>query len=336
MTDTTGNHDSGLVGKTTRVEVDSDGADDFASVGDDMSSYSASLASSVARYEWRHGRRYHSYQAGSYNFPNDEPEQNRLDMIHHIYCLALQDRLFLAPIDMAGKRVLDIGTGTGIWAIELGEQNPDAALIIGNDFSPIQTQMPPPNVRFIVDDVELGWAETEKYDYIHCRYMAGSIKDWPQLISQCYENLKPGGWIELQESANTLYSEDDSLKPDNPMVLMMNGLMEACDKIGRTMDPAPSMKGWLEKTGFTKVEQQSFKLPVGPWPKDSRLKEIGALMRVNFLEGVEAFTAALFKDVLGRPQEEVTAINDGVRNPQSWKDVHPLFDFLIFTAQKPE
>lgn len=93
------------------------------------------------------------------------------------------------------------------------------------------------NVRFIVDDVELDWVESELYDYIHCRYMAGSIRDWPRLVRQIYDNLKAGGWVEFQESANTLFSEDGTLKPGNTMVQMMRGLTEACDKIGRTMDP---------------------------------------------------------------------------------------------------
>lgn len=41
-------------------------------------------------------------------------------MCHHVYYRALGDRLFFAPITLDGKRVLDIGTGTGIWAMQLG------------------------------------------------------------------------------------------------------------------------------------------------------------------------------------------------------------------------
>ncbi|KAK1499405.1 hypothetical protein CCUS01_00129 [Colletotrichum cuscutae] len=165
--------------------------------------------------------------------------------------------------------------------------------------------------------------------------MAGSIKDWPRLVNQIYENLKPGGWVEFQESANTLYSEDGSLKPGNAMVQMMDGLIEACEKIGRTMDPAPSFKRWTEEAGFQKVGEQRFKLPIGSWPRDARLKEVGTLMGVNFLEGVEAFTAALFKDVLGWSPEKVTVLNAGVRAAVRKRDVHPIFDFIVVTGQKP-
>ncbi|KAK3936812.1 S-adenosyl-L-methionine-dependent methyltransferase [Diplogelasinospora grovesii] len=322
------------------VEVDPDVEDDAdSSLGDEVASTaSTSVTSSVFKYEWKHGRRYHGYSAGAYNFPNDEAEQDRLDMIHHVFWRTLSDRLFLAPIDPnKGLRMLDIGTGTGIWPIHMGDLYPGAALIVGNDLSPIQPEWVPPNVKFMVDDVELDWVpEAEKYDYVHCRYMAGSIKDWPRLVGQIYESLKPGGWVEFQESANNMYSEDDTLKPGNPMVQMMDGLMQACDKIGRTMDPAPSMKRWTEEAGFQGVKEERFKLPIGAWPKDARLKEIGTLMKMNFVDGVEAFTAALFRDVLGWAEEEIILLNAGVRAAAKRNDVHPMFDFLVITGQKPE
>ncbi|KAK0654566.1 S-adenosyl-L-methionine-dependent methyltransferase [Cercophora samala] len=330
---------------TQRVEVDQDfdkfaqsqDADDAAS----LTSSTTSLHSSLVNYEWKHGRRYHSYQAGSYSFPNDEREQERLDLVHHVFYRIIGDRLFLAPIDPNdGLRILDIGTGTGLWAIHLGEEYPGAKEIIGNDLSPIQPSWVPPNVQFIVDDVELDWVHAgvgvKPYDYIHCRYMAGGIKDWPRLVKQMYDNVKPGGWVEFQESANTLYSQDGTLSKDNAMVRMMDGLMAACDKIGRTLDPAPLMKKWVEGAGFINVEVQTFRLPIGSWPKDARLKEVGTLMAVNFIEGVEAFTAALFKDVLGWSQEEVSALNAEVKATAKRGNAHAIFDFLVITGQKPE
>ncbi|KAL6401327.1 methyltransferase domain-containing protein [Ilyonectria robusta] len=323
-------------GSTTpavEVEVDPDEID--STYGDEVSSASTSIRSSMVRYEWKHGRRYHSYQAGAYNFPNDDREQERLDMVHHIYYRLLEDRLFLAPIKPNGLKILDIGTGTGIWPIHLGDIYPGAS-IVGNDLSPIQPSWVPPNVRFILDDVELDWTEPEKYDYIHCRYMAGSIKDWPRLVRQIYDNLRPGGWVEFQESANTIYSEDDSLKPDNALVQLMKGLMQACDQIGRTMDPAPSFKTWAEEASFNRVTEQRFRLPVGSWPKDPRLQEVGAFSSVNFFEGVEAFTAVPFRDILGRPREEVEILNSRVRVASRCKDIHAMFDFVVVTGQKPE
>lgn len=44
-----------------------------------------------------------------------------MDLLHHIYLLVLDGRLNLAPIAKDVQRVLDLGTGTGIWAIDFAE-----------------------------------------------------------------------------------------------------------------------------------------------------------------------------------------------------------------------
>ena len=45
----------------------------------------------------------------------------------------------------------------------------------------------PPNVRFEIDDVEAGWTYNQKFDYIYCRFMGNAIRDWYQLVNQCFE-----------------------------------------------------------------------------------------------------------------------------------------------------
>lgn len=53
--------------------------------------------------------------------PNDEEEQDRMDLLHHIYNLVLDGQLHSAPIGENPQRVLDLGTGTGIWAVDFAE-----------------------------------------------------------------------------------------------------------------------------------------------------------------------------------------------------------------------
>ena len=52
--------------------------------------------------------------------PNDEKEQDRLDLFHHLFLSLLGGRLWTAPLGNP-HRVLDVGTGTGIWAIDFAE-----------------------------------------------------------------------------------------------------------------------------------------------------------------------------------------------------------------------
>ncbi|KIW10107.1 hypothetical protein PV08_11067 [Exophiala spinifera] len=159
---------------------------DSAYGGDELASYATSLSYSVTDYKYEHGRRYHSFREGIYNFPNDEEEQERQDIMHEVFLTAMGGHFYLAPLTEDLGRVLDIGTGTGIWAIQIGDTFP-SAVVIGNDLSPIQPQWVPPNVKFEVDDVESEWPYSQPFDYIHSRYMAGSIADWPRLMYQCYK-----------------------------------------------------------------------------------------------------------------------------------------------------
>jgi hypothetical protein len=53
--------------------------------------------------------------------PNDNDEANRLDMMHEMSLALLKRKLFLAPIGDSPRRILDLGTGTGIWAIDFGK-----------------------------------------------------------------------------------------------------------------------------------------------------------------------------------------------------------------------
>ena len=112
-------------------EDNSTDTNDYDTSGDDFdtSSYATSLLSEVRNYSYENGRRYHSYRQGEYIMPNDETEQDRQDLLHHIRYLTLGGDLFLAPIGTAPQLVLDIGTGTGIWAIDFADQFPSAEVI---------------------------------------------------------------------------------------------------------------------------------------------------------------------------------------------------------------
>ncbi len=57
-------------------------------------------------------------------YPNDEKEMDRLDIMHKLTEVTLGGKLNLAPIMKNPQRILDIGTGTGIWAIEIGMRIP--------------------------------------------------------------------------------------------------------------------------------------------------------------------------------------------------------------------
>ena len=56
----------------------------------------------------------------AYLFPNDTMECDRLDLQYQALKMLHEDQIYFAPLKDP-KRILDIGTGTGIWPIEMGE-----------------------------------------------------------------------------------------------------------------------------------------------------------------------------------------------------------------------
>lgn len=246
---------------TEVIAIDSNVSDTDSAVGDDAGSL-ASLESWVQQYRMENGRRFHSFKDGAYLLPNDETELDRLDLHHHIFTLVLQNRLHLAPLHKPG-RVLDVGTGTGIWAIDFADEHPDAQ-VIGIDLSPVQPSLVPPNVEFQIDDCEDTWTHRFKFDYIHVRSMAGSIADWAKLLGQAYAHLKPGGWIEIQEFEVWIRSDDDSLERAPMIRLWQEELNVAADMINKPMLVAPLMRSWLLQTGFTEVQETIVKVSLRP------------------------------------------------------------------------
>lgn len=81
----------------------------------------------------------------------------------------------------------------------MGDQYPSAH-VLGIDLSPIQPDWLPPNVRFLVDDVESSWLHPRNhFDYIHSRHTVMAIRDWHRLLEQAYELSLIGEGRQLPE-----------------------------------------------------------------------------------------------------------------------------------------
>ncbi|KAI4179202.1 MAG: hypothetical protein LQ346_007246, partial [Caloplaca aetnensis] len=264
------------------------------------------------------------HQLPAYVMPNDEEELDRLDLTHQKLRILLGNKLLLCPVPNP-KRVLDIGTGTGIWAIEYGDDHPDTE-IVGTDLSPTQPSWVPPNVKFEVDDAEEPWTFQEKFDVVHARYLAAAIVDWPRLMRQAFEFTKPGGWAEFQDYDLVYYSEDGTLGDDLPISKWITTLLQAARDFGRDPCPGPKLEGWMKDAGFKDVQVSKYRIPIGPWAKDAHLKTIGAWNLVQIEHGLEAFTLRLFTQTLGWRAEEVQVLLANVRKDLRNPKVHAQFD----------
>jgi SAM-dependent methyltransferase len=255
----------GLLQSVLHLEPDTPSIFDTDSAFDANSSASTSLASSILHYEYSNGRRYHGYRSGSYLLPNDEQEQDRLDLLHHIFLMILGGKLYDAPITGELKRVLDLGTGTGIWAIDFADEKPGCE-VVGTDLSPIQPTWVPPNAKFYIDDAESEWvySASEAFDFIHCRTMSGSITDWDKLIRQAYTHLVPGGWVEFQEPIALCESDDGTLQNASDLMRWQELCNEAAAGFKKEIRVGNTLKARMEAAGFVDVHEKVVKVRLIP------------------------------------------------------------------------
>lgn len=173
-----------------RIPVDENRPNRRGYDSDEEAESSRSLASASNFYRYENGRRYHGFRDGSYWAPNDQMNSHYEKIFHHLMLLTLDDRLYLAPLS-SPKHVIDLGTGTGRWAIDFADHVEDAE-VLGVDLSIVEDTSHP-NLRFIVDDICSEWTHNIKFDFVHSRALYGSIADWPSLYKQCFESVSLSG-----------------------------------------------------------------------------------------------------------------------------------------------
>ncbi|KAK1761593.1 secondary metabolism regulator LAE1 [Echria macrotheca] len=296
-----------------------------------------SLSSSILRYRQENGRTYHAFRDGRYYFPNDETENERLDLQHHIFYLTLNSKLGLAPPCEKGYkvgRVLDLGTGTGIWAMDYGDEHPEAE-VIGIDLSPTQSQFVPPNVSFQIDDFEDDWTFSQPFDYIHSRMNNSSVMDWKRYIKQCFTNLNPGGYLEIQEFG-VAKSDDDSLPTDSALKKSMDLFQQAADITHHTLVELDSLADMLRDTGFVDIVVSWYKWPSNTWPRDARFKELGMWNNENVTSGLQGFLMAALTRTLGWQREEVDVLVAKARTDVNNRRIHAYWPIIVVYGRKPD
>ncbi|EGR45584.1 uncharacterized protein TRIREDRAFT_110877 [Trichoderma reesei QM6a] len=216
--------------------------------------------------------------------------------------MLLGDQLFEAPIKKPPTKVLDVGTGTGIWAIDMSDAYPSAE-IIGTDISPIQPTWVPPNCIFHLEDAQLEWTyPPESFDFIHIRALY--VRDDPKHIFK--------RWSEV--------------------------FTEAGERMGRTLliGTGGRMRKLMQEAGFVDVVEKNYKVPSGRWSSDPTMKQIGAYNLAFLDESLEGFALFMLKEIMGWEYIEVQLFVAEMRKAINNPKIRPYYILTNVFARKPD
>ncbi|KAI5865635.1 S-adenosyl-L-methionine-dependent methyltransferase [Durotheca rogersii] len=310
-------------------------------LGDDAASIAHSVTASILEYRTIMGRTYHSERHDSKYFtPNDEQQMRSQDLTHHYLTLLLDNKLFLAPVGEDMKRVLDVGTGTGIWAIDMGDRYPGAE-VTGTDLSPTQPPWVPPNVRFRIDDCTQDWSlPADAYDLVHLRYLFGAVADWRHLLRNAFRCCHPGsGWAQSVECDVIICSDDASVPEGGAIETFWNPLWREMTKnLGisfQVLEERLQIEAF-EEAGFVDITEVNFKLPVGGWPRDPKLAEVGEFVLLTMINDLEGYTLLPWNIIHGENTPGYREILYRLRRELRSKSMHGYMKVRYMYGRKPE
>ncbi|KAJ9632033.1 hypothetical protein H2203_000434 [Taxawa tesnikishii (nom. ined.)] len=233
-----------------------------------------------------------------------------MDVYHNLFYTVARIDLHscrLVPEVPDRPRILDVGTGTGFWAIDMAEI--------------------PPNVRFsIPTDFESLWTFGEdSWDLIHLQMLCGSVTSWPNLYQKVFQHLRPGyGYIEQLEVDLEPRCDDGTLDPRAPLAVWYQHLAEATARAHKPIAYQHNTRQLLEQAGFIDIKEQVIRAPYNRWPKDPMQKDIGAWYRLGLAEssGLEALSLAPFSRVFNWPVPEIRRFAQEVRHQIGQSSCH--------------
>jgi SAM-dependent methyltransferase len=222
-------------------------------------------------------RRY--LEEAEYLLPKDQEEQARLDFQHHALNLTLGNH-YLAPLPPTLRTIVDVGTGTGIWSIELARAFLES-LVLGLDLdAALLSKTPPANCLLRVGNVLSGLPLPDQFaDFTHQRFLVLAIPDsrWPGVVRELVRVTQIGGWIELVET-------DARIQAGGPATEQMMAWVDVVRQARGLMgEPVRHLGEMLQREGIQEVEAQTIQLKVGAWGGRA-----GVMMERDILAAVQA------------------------------------------------
>ncbi|KAL3958772.1 hypothetical protein ACCO45_006934 [Purpureocillium lilacinum] len=262
---------------------------------------------------WAHGRYYGNWRPGKYLVPIDAEELNRLDILHKFFLVARDNALSVRSLNIDRPiRVLDLGTGTGIWAINVCEETEKIPEVMAVDLNRIQPAFIPLGMKVVQFDIEdPSWNDLLWHcDLVHLRALLGSVHNscWLAVYRNIFQHLTPGtGYLEQVEIDWSPRWDDNSEAPPNSALKeWADRLLAALDLCNRSARVVPrEAQRMIEEAGFVDFEQRTIRCYVNPWSPDQKEREAAKWFNLGLRQSLEAMGLMPMVEKLGMTAEQV-------------------------------
>ena len=94
-------------------------------------------------------------------------------------------------------------------------------------------------------------------------------------------------------------SDDGTVTADHVLAVWSKTFIDAGEQFGKTFRIADLARGYMQDVGFQNVTERRFKLPIGPWSPDKKLRKLGRWNQIHCEQGIEGWAMALLTRVMG-------------------------------------
>jgi len=103
--------------------------------------------------------------------------------------------------------------------------------------------------------------------------------------------------------------------------------------MGRTFQIYDQMRGYIENAGYVDVVARTWKVPIGGWAKDPRLKSVGLYTLLFLDQSVEGFALYMLKSVMGWEFEEIQVLIAQMKEAwKQWKRWQPYYEMWVLLS----
>lgn len=254
-----------------------------------------------------------------YVLPKDMGEVNRLDFQHYMMRAALHGN-YAAPLS-APESILDVGCGTGRWAIEMAQLFP-AARVVGVDVvAPAieETTAPdqlPHNYAFRAGNILEGLALPDaSFSFVHQRYMIGAIPAdrWPSAVGELVRLTRHSGWVELVEAGT-------SRGGGNALQAVDNWVAAVLARRNLNIHLGARLGEFLKGAGLRDVTVREVPLPLGHYGG-----RVGVLVETDYFSAITAMRAPVVALGIATEAEYEQTVQAAREEVQRGTCIFPVF-----------